>query len=166
MLLFCNLLKVRVDDGHSEQDSSSAADRTHEVSEDAQSANAHTTEGCSGDDVPAEVLNHSLFAVSISNDHVLLHQLGDNITRGRAADVDPDAREDCTACHHKEAVDNGVEGVTLDVKQVSRRTDVVGKTTNWSRVASHVVLLPLSEETNEIISTKFSVQHLGEEVEV
>jgi hypothetical protein len=59
-----------------------------------------------------------------------------------------------------------VEGVTLDVKQVSRRTDVVSETTNWSRVAGHIVLLPLSEEANKIVSTKFAVEHLGEEVEV
>ena len=166
MLLFCDLFEVGVDDSHSKQDSGTAADRAHEVSEDAESANADTTESCSGNDVPAEVLDHSLFAVAITDDHVLLHQLGDNITRGRTADVDPDTRENGTASHNEEAVDNSVEGVTLEIEQVSRRTDVVSKTTNWCRVASHIVLLPLSEEANEIVSTKFAVEHLGEEVEV
>jgi hypothetical protein len=38
------LLEERVEDGHSEQDSRSAADRTHEVCEDTESADADTTE--------------------------------------------------------------------------------------------------------------------------
>ena len=105
-----NSLKVGVDHGRSKQDSGTAADITHEVVEDAERSKADTTESCSGNDVPAEVLDHSLFAVAISDNYVLLHQLGDNITRGRATDVDPDTGQDSTASHNKEEVEYSVEG--------------------------------------------------------
>jgi hypothetical protein len=81
LLLLGDLLEVRVDDGYGKEDSSSASDGSHEVCEDAEGTNANTTEGSSGDDVSTEVLDHGFFAVAISNDHVLLHQLVNNITR-------------------------------------------------------------------------------------
>ena len=112
MLLF--ELKVGVDHGRSKQDSGTAADITHEVVEDAERTNADTTESCSGNDVPAEVLDHSLFAVAISDNYVLLHQLRDKIMRGRATDVDPDTGEDGTVSHNKEAVDNSGKGHAED----------------------------------------------------
>ena len=59
-----------------------------------------------------------------------------------------------------------MEGVSLDVEEVSWRTDVVGKATNRSRVSSHVVLLPLSKEAHKEVTLELAVEHLGEEVEV
>jgi hypothetical protein len=59
-----------------------------------------------------------------------------------------------------------VEGVTDDVRPVTRWADVVSETSNGSRVASHVILLPLAEEPNEEVSLKSAVEYLREEVKV
>lgn len=59
-----------------------------------------------------------------------------------------------------------MERVALDVNPVARRADVVSKTADWSRVASHVVFLPLSNERHKEVAFELSVEHLTEEVQV
>ena len=59
-----------------------------------------------------------------------------------------------------------MEWISLDVKPVSWWTDVVGETSDWSRVSSHVKLLPFSEEAHEEVTLELSVENLGEEVQV
>ena len=59
-----------------------------------------------------------------------------------------------------------MEGVSLDVDPVTRRANIVGKTSDGGRVASHVVLLPFSNERNEEVAFELSVEHLTEEVEI
>lgn len=59
-----------------------------------------------------------------------------------------------------------MERISRDVDPVSWWRDVVGKSSNWSRVASHVELLPLSKEAHEEVTLELAVEHLGEEVEV
>lgn len=44
--------------------------------------------------------------------------------------------------------------------------DVVSKSANWSLVAGHVVVLPLSEEANNEVASELSSQDLSEEVDV
>ena len=56
--------------------------------------------------------------------------------------------------------------VTLEVKEVTRWRNVVGKTADWCRMACHVVLLPLANEANEEVSSELAVEHLGKEVKV
>lgn len=46
------------------------------------------------------------------------------------------------------------------------RTDVVSKTTNWGLMTSHVVILPFSKERHDEVSSEFSSEDLGEEVDV
>jgi hypothetical protein len=59
-----------------------------------------------------------------------------------------------------------VEWISLDINPVSWWANIISKTTDWSRVTGHVVLLPFSDEGNEEISLELSVQNLTEEVEV
>ena len=59
-----------------------------------------------------------------------------------------------------------MEWISLDVEPVSWWTDVVGETTDWSGVSSHVELLPLSEEAHEEVTLELAVENLGEEVQV
>ena len=56
--------------------------------------------------------------------------------------------------------------VSLDVIKTLRRTDVVSKSTNWGGVSSHVIVLPLSEKTDNEVASELSSQDLGEEVDV
>ena len=59
-----------------------------------------------------------------------------------------------------------MEGISLNIEEIFGRRNIVSQSTNGSRVASHVVLLPLSEERHEEVTLKLAVEHLTEEVEV
>ena len=56
--------------------------------------------------------------------------------------------------------------VLLNVIKTLRRTDVVSETTNRSLMPSHIVVLPLAEETNDEVASEFPGQDLSEEVDV
>lgn len=53
-----------------------------------------------------------------------------------------------------------MEWVTLEIEEVSWWADVVSQTTNRSGVTSHVILLPLSKEANEVVAVEFAMEHL------
>ena len=59
-----------------------------------------------------------------------------------------------------------MEGVSLNVEEVSRRADVVGETTNGCAHATDVSLTPLSEEAHKVVALVLAVKHLREEVEI
>lgn len=61
-----------------------------------------------------------------------------------------------------------MERVSLDVHEVAGRTDVVSKSTDGCSSSRDVVLSPLSDEADEIVTrlSILSVKNLGEEVEV
>lgn len=59
-----------------------------------------------------------------------------------------------------------MEWISDDVDHVTRGADVVGETTDWGRVAGHVVLLPLTQEVDDEVASEFLGEDLGEEVEV
>ena len=56
--------------------------------------------------------------------------------------------------------------VTLEVEEITRWRNVVGKTADWCRMACHVVLLPFADEADEEVSSELAVKHLREEVKV
>ena len=116
-------------------------------------------------DVSAEVLDHSFLAKTIDG-HLLVHEVRHDITRCTSADIDPDAREEGAGAHDEGAVEQAVEGILEDIMPLTWGTDVVCKTSNGSGVASHVIVLPLSNEANEEVALELSVENLGKEVEV
>ena len=59
-----------------------------------------------------------------------------------------------------------MDGVTHDVEKVAWWRDVVGQSTNWRRVTSEVILLPLAKEADEVVASKLAVKNLREEIEV
>lgn len=59
-----------------------------------------------------------------------------------------------------------MEWVSSDVSEISWWGNVVSKTTNWSRVSCHVILLPLSKKRNDKVTLELFVKHLGEEIQV
>jgi hypothetical protein len=46
------------------------------------------------------------------------------------------------------------------INEFSRRTNVVSKTTNWSRSSVHVILLPLSKKIDNEVTLEFLVEDL------
>jgi hypothetical protein len=166
LFFFCDLFKVLVNNGHGQHNTCATADGAHKVSKDAKSADANAAESRCRCDVAREIANHGVISEAALNSHVLLDELATYIPRGLARDVDPDAREDGAAAHHKHAVENEVEGVALNVKEVFGWRNVVSQASNGRGVASHIVLLPLAEEAHEEVSFKLAMQHLREEVQV
>ena len=56
--------------------------------------------------------------------------------------------------------------ITLDVIHALWWTDVVSETSDWCGMSSHIVILPLSKESDNEVSSELSSQDLGEEVNV
>ena len=82
-------------------------------------------------DVAGELLNHGLFAMA-HEAHLLVHQVLDDIARGGAAHVDPDAREEGAGAHDESAVEEAMEGVANDVHPLAWRANVVREATDRS----------------------------------
>ena len=95
LFLFGDLLEVTIDDGDSEHDTSSTSNGSHEVSENAKSSNAYSSESSCSVDVASEIPDHCFLAHSL-NCHILLQQVADHIARGLTRDIDPDTREERT----------------------------------------------------------------------
>ena len=116
-------------------------------------------------DVAADVLDHGFLAETV-DDHLLVHQVADDVARSGAGHIDPDAREEGARAHHERAVEEEVERVLNHVVELARRADVVGEASNGRRVSLNIVLGPLAKETNEEVALELAVKHLGEEVQV
>lgn len=56
--------------------------------------------------------------------------------------------------------------ISLNVVQALWWRNVVGKSANWCGMTSHVIILPLSEKTDNEVASELSGKDLGEEVDV
>lgn len=56
--------------------------------------------------------------------------------------------------------------VFLDVVKTLRWTDIVSQATDWSLVPGHVIVLPLTKEAYNQVSSELTGQNLSEEVNV
>lgn len=154
-----------IDDGNGQQDTSSRSDGSHEVSEDGKSTNTDSSKGSSSWDVSVELLNHGFLSHTF-NKEILVNELSSNVSGAGPGDVDPDSREEGAGAEDEEGVDDGVDWVLLDVVQALGWTDVVSESTDGGGVSSHVVVLPLSEETDDEVATELAGEDLREEVDV
>jgi len=59
-----------------------------------------------------------------------------------------------------------VNWISLNVVQALWWRNVVGKSANWCGMTSHVIILPLSEKTDNEVASELSGKDLGEEVDV
>ena len=125
LLVLGDLLEEGVDDGDGEHDTRAGANSTHEVRKDAKGTDADSTEASSGVDITTNVLDHSFLAKAV-DDHLLVHQVADNVARSGARDVDPDAGKEGARAHHERAVEQEVEWVLDHVPPLAGRADVVG----------------------------------------
>lgn len=164
---FClgDLLKVLIDNSYSEEDTSTRTDGSHEICKDWKQSNAESTESSSNINISAKIFDHRSFTLTFKH-HVLLHQLACDILGTTARDIDPDTSEESARTAHKCYVEDSMEGISLDVKQISRWWDIVSETTDRCLMASHIVLLPLSNERDEVVVSELLVKNLREEVQV
>ena len=121
--------EILVDNGDSEQNTSTRSDGTQEVSHNRESTNAQTTEGSGSGDVTVETLLHLVITMS-SNDHLLFTELTGNITSRRTRNLDPSLGEEGTGTQHKGQVEESVERIREQLSNSGRRRDVISKSTN------------------------------------
>lgn len=110
ILLFDQDLKVLVDNGDGQKDTSTTSDGAKEVSEDWEGTNAQTTKGSGRWDVAVELVDHWLISVA-AHDHLLLFELLGNILGRWAGHIDPGLREEGAWAEHEDDVDDGMEWI-------------------------------------------------------
>lgn len=165
LLLLGNLFEERVNDGDCKHDTRSTANGAHEVCENAERTNADSSKGGRNVDVTGQVTRKGRL-LHVSNRHLLLHQVCDDVSRRRSRHVNPNAGEESTGAHYKGNVKQTVKGVFHNFSQRLGRHHIVGQTANRSRISLHVKVLPHAKELHEEVSTEFTVENLGEEVEI
>jgi len=158
-------LVVLVDDRDGEEDTSTRADGAHEICDDGEGTDAHTTESGGGGDVLVEDRDDGFFTVAL-HDHLLVAQLLGDVTRGGARDVNPHAGQRTAKAEHERDVEDGVKRINPQIAQAAGRRHVVGQTADGDGLTRVVDLLPLSEQVDEHVGLKALVEELRDEVHV
>ena len=165
VLLLDEHLVVLEDDGDSEQNAGTGANGAHEVGDNGEGANAHTSEGGGGGDVAVEHGDDGLVTEAL-DDHVLVLELLGHVLGGGAGHLDPGLGEERAGAKDEHEVDDGVHGVVHDLAEGFGWGHVVREASNGARHAVGVHLLPAAEELHEGVGVVTLVQELGEEVQV
>ena len=93
LLLFGNLLEEGEDNGDGKHDTSTGSNGSHEVSKDAKSSNADSSESSGDVDVASQVPDHGFLTHSFDG-HVVLQEVGNDVSWCRTTDIDPNTREE------------------------------------------------------------------------
>lgn len=154
------------DDGDRQKNTGSTSDGTHEIGDDGQGTDAHTSECSGGRDVSVQDMDQSGVTVSL-HDHLVVSKLLGNITSRRSRDLNPCLTEKSTGSQDEGQVEDGVERIVNDLRKRSRRRNVVSDSSNRD-LLSHgsFDILPLSEKTDQDVGRGTVVQKLGDEVQV
>jgi len=59
-----------------------------------------------------------------------------------------------------------MDWILLDIIKALGWADIVSESTNWCLMSSHIIVLPLSEEADNEVSSELSGEYLSEEVDV
>ena len=160
-LLLDKDLKVLVDDGDGQEDSSAGADGPHEIGDDGQGADAETAESSRCRDVAVQFVDHRCLSVA-SHHHLLFFQLLGNVFGGGARHVDPSFGEEGARAQHETNVEDGVDWVFGDVAETLRRRQVVAQTADRvgaGRAASSNIS-PDAQQIDQKVASEFHGQHL------
>lgn len=103
--------KVTIDDGYTEQDSSSGSEGADEVSDDGEATDANTSKSGSNGDVSFEDVVHGRVSMALDL-HVLGLELFKDVLGSLATDFDPLAGEEGTGAQDEGDVEESVDGVT------------------------------------------------------
>jgi len=154
------------DDGDRQKDTCTTSDGTHEIGNDGQGTNAHTSKGSGSRDVSVQDMDQGGITVSL-HDHLVVTELLGNITSRRSRNLNPGLTEKSTGSQDEGQVEDGVERIVDDFRKGSRRGNVVSNSSDRD-LLSHgsLDILPLSEKTNQDIGRGTVVQKLGDKVQV
>ena len=83
-----------------------------------------------------------------------------------AGDINPESGKESARAHDECVVKEGMERISLNIKKVARRTDVVSKSTNGGSSAGAIVVRPLANETDKEVALVFSLWDFRKEVTV
>ena len=101
-----------------------------------------------------------------SKGHFLVLKLLGDVSWGAAGDFNPSLGEETAGGEDENDIENCVEGVGHDLAQLTGRGNVVSQTGDGNALASHLGVLPLTEEFNEEVGFESSVEKLGEEIQI
>lgn len=141
------------------------SDGSKEVCHDCERSDAHTTEcGCNRD-VFLQLVQKAGLSVAWKH-HVLVLELLQDVLGCASTDLDPGLREQGASGQDEGDVENGVEGIWVDLKELPWGRDVIGQSSNWDTASSHFEVLPLPEKLDQEVASEPLVEQLGEEIEV
>jgi len=167
LTLFLNEVLVKSeDDSDGEKNTRTASNSSHEIGNNRQRTNAHSTEGSSGGNVSVQDVDQSGVTVSLHY-HLVVTKLLGNITGRRSGNFDPGLTEESASRQDESKVENGVERIVHDFRERSRRGDVVSNTSDRDLLSHGTFdILPLSKKTDQYIGRGTVVQKLGDKVQV
>lgn len=165
LLLLVELLVELINNSNREQDTSSGSNSTHKISNNGQGTDTHTTEGSGSWDISVQFLDNVGVSVTLEH-HVLISELLGNILGAASGDLNPSLGEQSTRGQDERDIEECVEGIRHYLAQVSWWGDVVGETANWDTVATHINVLPLSQQVDQEVGLESLVQDLREEEQV
>jgi hypothetical protein len=153
-------------DGDGKQDTSSCTNGTHEIGNDRQGSNAHSTKCCSGRNVTIQDVDQGRVTVSL-HDHLVIAELLGDVAGRRARHFDPCLTEQSTCRQNESQVENSVEWIVNNFGKRTGWRNVVGDSTDGDLLSGSTVhILPLAQETDQHIGWSAVVQELGDEVQV
>uniref|UniRef100_A0A7S1C9Y9 alanine--tRNA ligase n=1 Tax=Bicosoecida sp. CB-2014 TaxID=1486930 RepID=A0A7S1C9Y9_9STRA len=160
-------LDVAVHDGDGHEDARARADRADEVGGDGERADAHAAEGRRRRDVATQLGADVVGAGALARDHdALALPLLRDVVHRLARELDPGLGEERAGGEHEGDVEDGVEDVVLDVRQVARRREVVGKAAVRHAGVGRVLRGPRAEQLDEQVAAVLLEQELRDEVHV
>mmetsp|Transcript_18868 Transcript_18868/g.34041 ORF Transcript_18868/g.34041 Transcript_18868/m.34041 type:complete len:400 (-) Transcript_18868:397-1596(-) len=181
-ILFFNLLKAKgthsfflflykgfvelEDNGDRKQDTSSSTNCSHEVGNDGESSNAHSTKSSSGRNVPIQNMNEGRVTVSL-HDHLSISQLLGNIASRGSRNLNPSLTEQSTGCQDEGEVKDSMERIVDDFSEGAGWRNIVSNATHWNFLSrASLDILPLAQKTDQDIGRGTVVQELGDKVQV
>ena len=154
------------DDGNRKQNTSTSTDSTHEISNDREGSDTHTTERSSSRNVSVEDVDQGRVTVTL-HDHLVVTQLLGNITSRSSRNFNPSLGEESTGSQDESQVKDGVERIVDNFGKRRRRRDIVGNSSNGDLLTRGTFhFLPLSEQTNQNVGRSSVVQELRDKVQV
>jgi len=160
-------LVVLVDGGHSEEDTSSRTNSSHQIGNNGQSTNAHSSERGGSGDVAVEFL-YDLLVTMTREDNLGLEQLLGNIGSGGSRDVDPGLGKESAGSQSEGDVGENVDRIVSELREVGRGPDVVSHTADRAHLSrgGHLRGFPTSQKVDENVLGVVAEQNLRDEEQV
>merc|ERR1719498_2325923 len=114
LFLFVDDLKVLIDDGDSQEDTSAATNGSKKISDDCKHSDTHPTKSCSSGNVHVEGVQKRSVSVSLEH-HLLVSQLFRHVPRGGARHLNPGFGEEGAGNEDEEHVEESMERIVPNI---------------------------------------------------